>query len=85
MCVDLTEVFNRFNDISKKLELINNVISTNKGTITILLDNTTIKGRVKEIKSSSKFEMGEISATISLYDDHFNVSTYNIRDIENAF
>ncbi len=85
MCVNLDEVYNRFNTINSKLQLINDVVYKNKGAITIVINGAEIKGRVNEIKSASKFEMGEITATISLYDDNFNVSIYNIRDIEKAF
>jgi hypothetical protein len=85
MCVNLDEVYNRFNIINSKLQLINDVVYKNKGAVTIVINGVEIKGSVNEIKSTNKFEMGEITATISLYDNNFNVSIYNIRDIEKAF
>jgi hypothetical protein len=85
MCVNLDEVYNRFYIVSTKLQMISNTVIKNKGVITIVVKGTEIKGSINEIKSSSKFEMGEIVATISLYDSNFNLSTYNILDIENAF
>ena len=85
MCVNLDDVYNRFNTVSTKLQMINNAVIKNKGRITIVVKGAEIKGSINEIRSSSKFEMGEIIATISLYDSNFNLSTYNILDIENAF
>jgi hypothetical protein len=85
MCVNLDDVYNRFNTVSTKLQMINNTVIKNNGRITIVVKGAEIKGSINEIRSSSKFEMGEIIATISLYDSNFNLSTYNILDIENAF
>jgi hypothetical protein len=85
MCVNSDEVYSRLTIISNKLQLINTVVIKNKGTITIVVKGAEIKGTVNEIKSLSKFEMGEIVATISLYDSDFNLSTYNVLDIEKVF
>jgi hypothetical protein len=85
MCVNLDEVYNRFSIINNKLQIINNIVLKNKGVITIIVKGTEIKGSVNEIRSSSKFDMGEIVATISLYDSNFNLSTYNVLDIEKVF
>jgi hypothetical protein len=85
MCVNLDDVYNRFTIISNKLQIINNTVTKNKGAITIVIKDTEIKGTVNEIRSSSKFDMGEIVATISLYDSNFNLSTYNVLDIEKVF
>jgi|GEM_PF-6263428 hypothetical protein len=85
MCVNSDEVYTRFTIISNKLHLINTVVIKNKGVITIVVKGAEIKGSVNEIRSSSKFDMGEIVATISLYDDNFNLSTYNVLDIESVF
>ena len=85
MCVNLDEVYSRFNNISSKLQMINNTVIKNKGAITIVVKGSEIKGSVNEIRSSSKFDMGEIVATVSLYDSNFNLSTYNILDIEKVF
>ena len=85
MCVNSDEVYTRFTIISNKLQLINTVVIKNKGAVSIVVKGSEIKGSVNEIRSSSKFDMGEIVATISLYDDNFNLSTYNVLDIERAF
>jgi hypothetical protein len=85
MCVNSDEVYTRFTIITNMLQLINTVIIKNKGAITIVVKGAEIKGSVNDIRSSSKFDMGEIVATISLYDVNFNLSTYNVLDIERTF
>ena len=85
MCVDINEVFSRFDKVNGKLQIINDAVNKNKGAITIVVNGTEIKGTVNEIKSVAKFEMGEISATISLYDNDFKLSMYNVLDVEKAF
>jgi len=83
---DLENFYKKVGDIHRKHQKILEVSDGNKGRITLVLkDNYRQSGRVKNMNFSASFDKGMIAASIAIFDDSNNLTTYDIAEIVDVY
>jgi hypothetical protein len=82
----LPDLYKKASDVYKKYQKILEVSDAQKGRITLVLkDNYKQSGRLKNLNYSVSFDIGEITALVSIFDDADDVIKYNISEIIDVF